>query len=169
MMNTQAAERDELVADLDLALAALRRVVMRAIDGMAPANDGRQPLVPRPIVAPAKVCSPMADLPAVQSAPIVVKGISVNVDTGIIQFRDADAFLTRRQAQLAAVLAKASPNCVGRIDAARRAWPELAKTSHETMIGPAISALQHRLTPIGLNVVILRGVGIALRPIEGIS
>lgn len=166
-MNSAAATREELIADVDLALAALRRVIVRAIDGIAPA--------PQPIGQPAKMVWPprgsamraAREIPAsLQRVSAAGLEIEIAAGGGAVTFRGISARVSRRQAQLAGVLAKASPNFIARDEAPARAWPDLAVSSRGVTIAEAMRCLAGALAPLKIKVEAMPGYGLRLWAME---
>lgn len=145
-----AQQEDELVAEVDLALAALRRVILRALD-----LRDRKPAPKDALLE--HLVAPVAD-------PIIAADIEIDLVTRTAKHNGACVTLvTSRQAQLAAVLAKASPYFIGRESATARAWPDLAVSSRATTVTPAIRALAETLGPIGITVEEFKGYGLRMR------
>lgn len=159
-MTPTAATRDELVEDVDQALAAVRRVILRAID--APAKP---PTILQAIRATApKPAAPRGIPPKLER--ISAAGIEIDLDERTVTFRGFVAQVSLRQAQLAAVLAKASPSFITRSDATARAWPDLAVSSRETTATTAVKALAEALAPIKIKCEAVTGYGLRLWSME---
>lgn len=162
-MDAEATHRDELVAEVDLALAALRRVILKAID--------------RPQIKPATVHfhqlktavpSPTPSLPPqiFRANVAAAEGIEIDFDSCVIVFRGQTVTASKRQIQLAAVLAKESPNFIKNAEATRRAWPDLQESSRATSIPSSIRALSRVIAPLGLKAERIYGRGCRLFAIE---
>lgn len=199
-MDAAFTERDTLVAEVDLALAALRRVLVKAIDrdrrplakavlapGLkrAPLSSGDQTsteAAAKQSSASIEVATashspvtrnPSADVDAMEQrealpdkdpplSTVMLKGITIDVARGEIEFNGRTAELSRRQAQLAAVLLKVSPDFIDRAQAMVRAWPDLAASSRATTISLAMYELARRCAVIGIAVSEQRGYGLRL-------
>lgn len=166
-------DRSELIEELDLALAALRRVIMRAID----AGTQSEPRAAKIEQKPPKAAPPIAlARPAVKAVrkpsrpardDFVRNDIAVCFDPPSVKFAKNSVEVSYRQAELVAVLAGAMT--VGWLDrkiAAEKAWPDLAVASAAATISEAIHPLTERLASIGLRFTSERGFGLRLSVAE---
>lgn len=171
-----SADRAALVEEVDLALAALRRVILRAIQAPAAESNGGalRREMPKPVLPAAKdIATPWrsgltAPKAAVQLPPAVnALGIAVLFSPPSVTFASRTAEVSFRQAQLVAVLAPAlGKGWVPLDELTRRAWPELAVSSREIYLSAGLSKLQEILRGLGLRLAAARGFGISLAIIE---
>lgn len=177
----------DLVTDIDLALAALRRVILRAIEAGTPRpaaaaeiaiaraakaaaiHAARQPAPP----APRRPIRQPPALPAAEriNCPPPVEANGVTVDfaagpAGTVTYAGRTVNVSRRQAQAVAVLARALPHVIPRGEIARRAWPDLLPLSGQTTLSQMHPPLTERLATIGLALKEMRKFGFALMPAD---
>lgn len=141
--------------------AGVRSVVSGIIP---PAASVKSAPAPKP--APA---SPKPKLAAAVEPPLERSGITIHFDRGAeaIELAGKLAKLSGRQAQFLAVLLKATPEPVDRKFIARKLWAgEGVPPSYDVSLSELAIALRATLAPIGLTVKTVRGVGIALQPVE---
>lgn len=160
---------DDLIADLDLALAALRRVIVRAIstgitapthvvETPSPKSVSPSPTLKRDRAAPA---SP-------PSASVSHNGITISFDPPRIEWRRGSQDLVTRHAQFLAALLPGSPQPIDRRNIIGKLWAVgHAPASADGQLSTMAVDLRALLRPIGLNVNVVRGVGIALQPMDG--
>lgn len=146
----------ELIEELDIALAALRRVIVRAIErpspSLVPAQSVSKPAVP----PPGKRVSESSEI-------IVANAITVMFAPPSVAFNGKSVDLTFRQAQVAGVLAKAvGKGFIPRVELTHRAWGSLAESSRKTLIADALAVLRERLAPLGLTLNESHGFGVSL-------
>jgi hypothetical protein len=170
-MMDRATRRDDLIAEVDLALAALRRVILRGIE---PAKAA-PPTVSLPQPPKAAAAPPAPKPPEPREIPVSMQrvsaaGLEVDLEACTVRFPSrrggGPATVTRRQAQLAAVLVKASPSFITRTDATARAWPDLAISSRDVTATGAVKQLALALAPIGIKVEAVPGYGMRLWAME---
>lgn len=150
-MDAATAHRDDLVAEVDLALAALRRVIVKAIER------------PMPIVTPAIEPAPTRSDKTFKPHDVhAATGVEVNLVDFTIAFRNQIVTVSMRQAQLAAVLASASPEFLSNDDATKRAWPDLADSTRITSIQSAMRRLASSIDRLGLKAERIHGRGCRL-------
>lgn len=178
-------DRMELIEELDLALAALRRVIVRAIDaGTSSSATTARPraakieapsaatparmAVPVPVPVPAPVPVPRVPAPRPAAPPlprddVVRNDIAVCFDPARVTFAEKTVEVSRRQAELVAVLAGAmSVGWLDRKVLAQKAWPDLASSSGDTYLSTTIEPLTNRLASIGVRLTSERGFGLRL-------
>jgi hypothetical protein len=158
--------RDDFIGEVDLALAALRRVILRGLDGVPTAIVAKS-AAPKPVA----VASPKSSVPReipVSLQRVSAAGLDVEIAAGggTITFQGISARVSRRQAQLVGVLAKASPSFMSRDDATARAWPDLAISSRATTVPEAMRCLADALAPLKVKVEAMPGYGLRLWAME---
>ncbi len=152
---------DELIAELDLALAALRRVIVRALAPLAQAHEGA-PRVP-PASKREQRWSPSPIRP-----PVQVNGISISFSPPRASYNGKTCDLASlRHAQLLSVVAPIldTQSWLDRAAAARKAWPGLAEQSLSNYTSQIIPALSERIQEIGLKLTFTKGYGLSLSSI----
>lgn len=149
--------RQEMIEEVDLALAALRRVIVRAID-VQPGSSAAERPAPRPKAAPAEPQPPKPERP-----PQTIHGITICATApAYVTYRARRADVTPRQAELVIVLATASgKGWLPRATLTERAWPEIAKTSRDAYLSTCLPVLVEKLAPLGLRLKIEKGFGVS--------
>lgn len=163
------AARDQYIEEVDLALAALRRVILRGANLSTEAPAKLVEALVKPIAPPKGLAVKPSTPKAKASYELVSEAgllIEITAMGGTITFRGTSARVTRRQAQLAHVLAKASPNFIARDEATARAWPDLAASSRKVTISEALRILANAVAP---NIKVEQKPGYGLRLLTGES
>lgn len=166
------AARDDLIGELDLALAALRRVMVRAIDAgmprasvpqkdMPPAIAKKAPAPPPPPALKPKP-KPFID----RRPPAIANGVCVDFAASTITFGGKSIAVSARHADAVAVLARAMPHVVPRAEIAKRAWLDLSPASGEVYLAEMREPLTARLASIGLALKVVLKFGLALMPAD---
>lgn len=159
--------RDDTLADLDQVLASLRRVIVRALDGPAPAVAPR-PLAPAPPVDGTPVRNVRATAAAASDPARMTTHNGVTVDTTPgaerLVFRGRETELGRQPAALAVLLSRAMPAPVDRDFLIRNLAIGGADVSKQQRLSMVTGDLRAAAATIGLAVTSTYGVGIALAP-----
>lgn len=164
-------------------LAALRRVIVRAIDAGAPMQAPAakierpspksaplsKPVKVAPVLAPA--CRPIVyRRTEARTAPrddVVCNDIAVCFDPPSVTFAGKSVEVSYRQAELVAILAGVmTAGWLDRKIAAQKAWPDLAVASALATISELIVPLTQRLARIGVRFTSERGFGLRLSVAE---
>jgi DNA-binding response OmpR family regulator len=160
----------DLVADLDLALAALRRVIMRAIETAVPRTSIPGKDIPAPaakkVTAPPPAPKPHPQPVVDRRPPAIANGVCVDFATSTVTFGGKSISVLPRHADAVAVLARAIPNVIPRAEIAKRAWLDLSPSSGEVYVAEMREPLTARLASIGLALKVIPKFGLALMPAE---
>ncbi|MCZ7564721.1 MAG: hypothetical protein M5U08_13855 [Burkholderiales bacterium] len=124
--------------------------------------------IPAFLPAPAKPPAPRPPKPAAPARdPLFANGVEITFGPDAdVTYAERTTEITERQAELLAVLAPAMPLPVGRDFIAGKLWAS-PPTHADVMLGEIASSLKAALPGIGLQLKTVRGVGIALQPLEG--
>lgn len=106
--------------------------------------------------------------PAERVAPVTINGVTIDATAGdeSVSFNGKAMEVKARMAELAVHLARAMPSPVDRKFLAKKMWAGKAPEFAEQILGVLASELDRALSAIGLEVVLPRGVGIGMRPLE---
>lgn len=162
------SERSDLVAEIDLALAALRRVIVRAMDlreMTSPAVDKRAP-APAPAILPQPTNPPAWKAPRVvidKRPPVEANGVRVDFGASTVTHDGKEVEVSPRQAHVIAVLARAMPNPIPRDEIIKRAMPEVAASSGQSYLSEMRAPLTDRMAKIGLVLKTIFKFGYALQ------
>jgi hypothetical protein len=143
-------------------LAALAGLISKhlafALDGKTAAAD-KSSAIAKPVVAASTARAP-------EMAGVTNAGIDVDIESGRITFRRQAIRLPQWDALLVALLARATPNPVGYDFLAKRVWAkQRVPDEYESALDQKARVCAVPLRSIGLEVVIAKNVGIAVREI----